>query len=351
MKNPNGYGSVIKLGGKRRKPFAARVTVGWEFDEKTKKEKQKYDYIGYYESRPDAMIALAEYNKSPYDIDARRITFAEVYDFLLKDKYPKGIVTKSEKGSARILQMAFNQSESIHNMIFMDIRKSHMQGVINNSPLKHGSVKKIKTLYTQMYDLAMSNDWVEKDYSIYVTIPANTEESTKKPFTNKKIKWLWKNIDKYNFIDVVLILIYTGMRPSELLEIENENIFLEKRYMIGGMKTEAGKDRVIPIHKKIMPLIRKRINDKKHLMLNSKGNRMQYHTLKNDRWDPLMKKIKMNHTPHECRHTFATIMDDAGANKLSIKKIMGHTSSDITDGVYTHKSIEELIKAVDLIKI
>lgn len=54
MKNPNGYGSVFKLGGNRRRPYCARVTVGWTDD-----GKQQYKNIGYFEERADAMIALA----------------------------------------------------------------------------------------------------------------------------------------------------------------------------------------------------------------------------------------------------------------------------------------------------
>lgn len=62
-----------------------------------------------------------------------------------------------------------------------------------------------------------------------------------------------------------------------------------------------------------------------------------------------MEQLKMAHKPHDCRHTFASLMDSSGANKLCIKKIMGHASQDITAQVYPHKDIEELKEAVDLI--
>ena len=62
-----------------------------------------------------------------------------------------------------------------------------------------------------------------------------------------------------------------------------------------------------------------------------------------------MEKMQMDHCPHDCRHTFASLMDTAGANKLCIKRIMGHASPDITDSVYTHKTLEELILSIDLI--
>ncbi len=80
MKLPNGFGSVYKLSGNRRNPYRAIVTERWLIDSDTGKWKQKRKTIGYYESKKDALQALADYNKSPYDVDASKVTFAEVYD-------------------------------------------------------------------------------------------------------------------------------------------------------------------------------------------------------------------------------------------------------------------------------
>lgn len=345
MKNPNGFGSVIKLSGNRRKPFAPRVTVGW-----TSEGKQRYEYLGYYASRPEAMIALAEYNKSPYDIDARKVTFDEVYNLLIKEKFPNGAVTDKEKSRRNGYILGYNHSEFLHQSKFIDIRKSHMQKVIDDCSKGFSTKNKINTLFNQMYNLALENDWIEKDYSRFVTVPKDTKASDRRPFSQEEIDKLWGNLDEYDFVDTVLIMIYTGLRPGELVILENENINIAERYMVGGIKTEAGEDRIIPIHKKIKPLIEKRMSEHKYLILNNRRGKMSYTTYRAGRWTPLMKELKMEHKPHDCRHTFATLMDNSDANKLSIKKIMGHASSDITDRVYTHKNIEELIKAVDLLE-
>ena len=73
MKLPNKYGSVYKLPGNRRKPWAVRKTKSWFFDE-NEKLKRTYEYIVYYETRPEALQALAEYNKNPFAIQSE-ITF------------------------------------------------------------------------------------------------------------------------------------------------------------------------------------------------------------------------------------------------------------------------------------
>ena len=157
-----------------------------------------------------------------------------------------------------------------------------------------------------------------------------------------------------DYIDTILILIYTGLRITELLEIEIDNVHIEEQYMRGGIKTEAGINRVIPLHKKIIPLIKKYYDHSKkigckYLIANSMGNQIQYSNYRREKWDKMMEQLEFNkdHRPHDTRHTFATRMDRTPANKLCIKRIMGHASTDITNKVYTRKDIQDLIEAVN----
>lgn len=340
MKNPNGYGSVIKLGGNRRKPYAVRITTGWNDN-----GKQKFEYISYHETRPEAMIALAEFNNNPYDLKARKITFAEVFDRFTKEKFKK--VSKSNING---YNASFKQSKDLHHLKFIDIKKSHLQAVIDNCNKSYGTKRKIKVLFNQLYKFALENDLTTKDYSKFVELGKNDTVSNRMPFSDVEIDCLWKNINRMDFIDTVLIMIYTGLRPGELIDIENKNININERYMRGGIKTEAGKNRIIPINKKILPLIENRINtDHQYLITNHENKQMSYYNYYEEKWKKIMEQLEMKHKPHDCRHTFATLMDNAGANKLSIKRIMGHASKDITDKVYTHKDIEQLLLAIDLI--
>lgn len=83
MKLPNGFGSVYKLPGNRRKPWIARKTTGW-----TPEGKQKYYTIGYYKTREEAISALTEYNKNPIG-ERKDITLKELYEEWSHSKYPK----------------------------------------------------------------------------------------------------------------------------------------------------------------------------------------------------------------------------------------------------------------------
>lgn len=342
MRNPNGYGTIYKLSGKRRRPYIVRKTTGWEMV--NGRLKQLYDTIGYYATRPEAMKALSDYNSNPYSIETATVTFQELYEKLMSRKTDK-ISYSNTKGYA----MAFNICSSLHELKFVDIRTDHMQKIIDTCGKGYGTLRKIKVLFNQLYDYAMENDVVSKSYSDYVKLPENEEESTRIPFPDDEIKILWDNLNTIDFIDTILIMIYSGLRIGELLIIKNADININERYMRGGIKTAAGKNRVIPINKKILPLIQNRMGSSEYLILNNFGKKMKYDNYKREKWERIMTDLSMKHNPHDCRHTCATLLDNAGANKLSIKRILGHASSDITDKVYTHKDIEELKKAIDLI--
>ncbi len=340
MRNPNGYGSVFKLSGKRRKPFVARKTVGWN-----DAGNQLFRIIGYYEKRQDALNALADFNTNPYSIDASTITFSEIFEKWKTNKF-EGITKSAING----YNAAFKLSSALHDMKFVDIKSMHMQDVIINCNKGYGTFRKIKSLYNQLFKYAMENDIVTKDYSDYIDIGKNKDASSRIPFTIDEIKRLFEVEQTIPFVDTILIMIYTGLRIGELLLINCKDVDLENRTIKGGIKTEAGKDRIVPINHKIFDMIAKRnIEGHEYLITNSKDEKMLYDNYYREKFAPIMEQLGMVHKPHDTRHTFATLMNNADANPTSIKKLIGHNSFTTTEKIYTHKDIEELRKAIELI--
>ena len=340
MRNPNGYGSIYKLSGKRRKPFIVRKTIGWDDN-----GKQLYRTIGYYEKRQDAMNALAEFNENPYDIEISTITFSDVFEKWSKNKFDK-----ISRSGINGYNAAYETSKSLHNMKFVEIKTLHLQNVIDNCGKGYGTLRKIKTLYNQLFKYAMQNDIVNKDYSTYVDIGKNDSESSRVPFSKNEIQKLFEVEPHIDFVDTILIMIFTGFRIGELLTIENANIDLDRKIIKGGIKTDAGKDRIVPINHKIINLIANRkAQGHKYLIVNSKNQKMKYDNYYKEKFIPIMEQLEMNHKPHDCRHTFATLLNNADANPTSIKKLAGHENFNTTEKIYTHKDIEELRKAIELI--
>lgn len=335
MRLPNGYGGIIKLGGNRRKPWAVRLTVGFADN-----GQQKYKYLGYYEKRTEALAAIVEYNKNPYDIDTHNITFAEVFDAWSARKFDK-----VSKHSVRNYKSIYRKCSALYSMPFINIKTSHLQAVIDEHKAL-ANVNLLKVLFGQLYGYAREHDICEKDYSEYVELPNAKDKKKKTPFSAEEVKVLWDNIDKPH-VDLVLILLYTGMRITELLEMEIKNVHLSDRYMVGGIKTKAGKNRIIPIHRKIEPLIRKQIaDDKTYLFQSSRGNMIAYNYFAAKKFAPLMHALGMAHTLHETRHSFISQCDRLSLNTTAVKRIVGHANGDVTD-IYTHKDAEELIEIID----
>lgn len=194
------------------------------------------------------------------------------------------------------------------------------------------------------------NDITTKDYSQSIKLGNRTESEMHKSFTIEERKILWDNIDM-DYVDTVIILMYTGYRINEFLDLKTEWIDIDNGLLIGGSKTDAGKNRIVPIHKRIMPLILKRYDKKeKYLLRRDDGKKIVYDYYRKKIFDPMMKELGMQHLPHDTRHTFATMLDNADAKETSIARLIGHTSFETTDRHYIHKDIQELKKAIDLIE-
>lgn len=345
MRMANGTGGVTKLKGNRRKPYHARITKGW-----TDEGKQIYSTIGYYEKRQEALDALYEYRLNPYDIGKSKIMFKDVYEKWSESHFEK----ISEKSTNKYKNAFRTYCKKLHDMRFVDIRLNHLQRVIDESNKEYPTKRYIKTLLNELYRYAIKNDIVEKNYASYIEIGKYEKQKDAKVFTTKEIDKMFKYVNDLEYLDTILILIFTGLRIQEMFNIKIKDVHIEERYIKGGLKTEAGKNRIIPINKKIEPFIKRyyeKNKDKEYLITNSLGKQMKYANYRREKWNNIMEQLNLdkNHHPHECRHTFASMMDSSGANKLCIKRIMGHASQDITDSVYTHKTIEELIEAIDLI--
>ena len=350
MRLPNGYGTVYKLSGNRRRPYVAAVPVGIKENGKVIQE-----IIDYFAKKQDALAALAEYNEKRKGISAtedfkefKRVqqaqsyTFADVYNLWAAQRYTdKGLKIPNAYTSA------YTWCSDIHKLPFKDIKQMHMQSVVNACSKGFSTKKGIKTLLNQLSKYALGNDIVKTTYSSLVELPTKEKSYKHKPYTNDELATLWANSSDIA-AQTVLIMSYTGMRPSEFLKIETANVYLDERYMRGGIKTVAGINRMIPIADCIFPFVKAMYNPTaKYLFPAADGKEMPYERYYRKLYIPLMDKLKFNHFPHDGRHTCASALDRAGVNKNIIQMILGHSSNNVTDNVYIHKYLPELIEAVN----
>ena len=157
--------------------------------------------------------------------------------------------------------------------------------------------------------------------------------------------------DKY--YQIVLMLIYNGVRISELLDLKKENVHLDKQYFdVIDIKTESG-IRKVPIADKVLDFYKGWFNDgidSEYLLHTDDGKHFLYRNYYDSYFKPLMKNLDIERTPHCCRHTCISLLADAHVDQTAIKKIVGHAGTmTLTEKIYTHMDIEELVKAINLI--
>ena len=115
---------------------------------------------------------------------------------------------------------------------------------------------------------------LSKNFSIGLKLGVKEKSTKHLSFSHSEIIKLWENIS-IDFVDTVLMSIYTGLRPSELLKIEKEKVYFSERYMIGGIKTEAGINRTILIHEDIAPLIEARLLGSSRYLIEKENKKIR----------------------------------------------------------------------------
>ncbi|WP_276853610.1 tyrosine-type recombinase/integrase [Enterocloster lavalensis] len=375
---PNKFGSIKKLSGNRTNPYGVYPPTT-EFDEDGRpKSVPALAYVddwyygfsiltayhagtyvpGVYPPKPaqkltdieglDEVIKnlINDYSKlrSALTGQVERVqgpTFAEVYKRFYNWKYvsSKKMYSESSKNSAKA---AFKNCASLHDQIFADLRYSDLQAVIDGCELKHASLELILNLFHQMYAYADIEGLCEKDYSTHVKINIEDDDEGGEPFTEEELKILWKN-EKNPEIELLLIMCYSGYRIAAYKTLK---VNLDDQYFQGGLKTKAGKDRIVPIHPGILTLVKRRLKRDGGLLVCSVGKyrKSMYGALE-------MLGIE-KHTPHDCRHTFSALCEKYEVQENDRKRMLGHSfGNDITNKTYGHRSLEDLRTEICKIKI
>ena len=291
-----------------------------------------YSVVGYYSTYDEAVDALQQIRQSP--------TLTNVYKMWLAS-HAKSVSTNTLNNYGS----AFAHLVTIHNVEIGDITYLQLQSIIDHmlsTELSYSSCKKVRTLISQLFDYAIINGWCSTNYAKFLNLGHNKPVRPHKPFTTQAINRLWRLESPLN--DIPLILLYTGMRASELINLKARDVNRKQRTLrITSAKTKSG-IRTIPIHDRIWPIIARRL-DAIYIIQECRT----YSSLSRE-FDKAMKAINAKHTTHDCRHTFATRLDNEGANYNAKRLLLGHASGNVTDGVYTHKSLGQLRKAIRLLK-
>ena len=358
-KRGNGRGTVERTKNKQN-PFKAKVPVEVYIDKKGKPQ-VKYKSIGSFPTKGLADEALAEYNRTPYDLSSKISTFQDLYKAWSAEYFE----TLSSASSVRTITAAYAYCGGLYYMKIRQIGAGHIKDAMNHGYVieKRGKNKgqrkyaspctqeRIKSMCNLMFDYALERNLILTNPARAFKIDKLLEEielkaKKKKPFSFSEIELLWAYHEMIPFTDMVLIGIYSGFRPQELVLIRTENVFLDDNYIVGGIKTSNGINRIVPIHPKIKELVSFRYHQAVELYhseflfnipCGSSFKPFTYDTYES-RFHNVMDALKLEgFTPHCTRHTFASQAEICGLRERAIKLIMGHSlKGDVTDYHYKH---------------
>lgn len=323
----NGMGSVFKLpNGKYR----AVITVGYDADGH-RKQKTKSGF----KTKKEALEYLPKLKEAP---EGEKIKFNRLYE-MWKDTHFLTI----GKSKQQSYNTAYKRCADLYFKNVDEIKLNDMQKIVDACPGAYYPKQDIKVLLNNVLRYGVMNEYCKVNYAEYIKLPP-LEKSKKTAFTDDEITLIWKTFDNGNtFAGYILIMIYTGMRYGEISTIEKENIFIEDRYMIGGIKTDAGKNRQILISEKIAPIVEKFYNSCSEKLLEMSEEEF-YSNFKSTLTEAGTRPL----TPHCCRHTFATLMAKAEIQPSIIKEAAGHANYSTTLG-YTHIPLKTKLEAVNKI--
>lgn len=348
-KRANGKGSItLRKDSNRAKPYMVRVTIDG---------KQKH--IGDTETYEDGLLMLADFGTHPerYLKSYKQATFAQVYN-LVRETFKAKVLRKN---TVINYESSFKHCRRIWHKPLALLRTVDLQQVITDTRDtggNHDAQKKVRTVMHHIYNYAIKFGILSSnavDYSKYVSIDKHCKKYPKTPFNTRQLNRVRAIADDVahplcKWAMCVIMMCYAGTRPSEFAGVLKKDVSLKRRiFKIGKSKTESSSNRIIPISKRTLPYFEFWMQQPgSHLIMLDEMTPINYRLLF-ARFRKVMQVTHCNHTPHECRHTLATWFDNTKANLHCVKLILGHAEKDITKGVYTHKTIAQLRKTIDLL--
>lgn len=364
-----GTGSIYKRKDNKTHPYSAASTITG-----------KQIYIGCYATKLEAEQAIRDYEYNP--TPAFNFTLQELH------KQWKPIAYRSIGESAKEnYNAAWNKLKPLYARKFRDLRTADFQSIIDyyDAPhqkvgaegklmyldedgkstykntgkiymcdgLKYSALHKIKCLLTKIYTYAMQNDVVNKNYATFIVLP-DKNETSKSRFTDLQLEIVRQNIGKIPFADYIYCLCYLNFRISEFLELKRDDYYVSDTgvpLFVGGKKTEAGTDRLIPVHPKIQNIVNECIKKGgETIFCDVDGKELTVQKFRKSYFYPAINAMQLpdDLTPHSCRRTFSTRMSAAGARQEDIIALMGHTNFDVDINHYINQEADTLYKAIKL---
>lgn len=313
----NGTGTAVKYKG----GWKARVVVGWRLVDGKKKAITRSK--SGFKTKSAALAACKEL-LHPSNAPTSNITFSALYE-RWQQVYASRIVPQT----MGCYKAAYKHFKQIHYMRFTDIRGDDLQACINACPAGKRTKQNMRSLISLLYKYGMQNDIVTRNRA--ETLYAGNDPQKKRPaFTWDELEKIRQAIGVLPYADYVYCMCYLGYRPGEMLRVKKTDYDAEHKCFVNGIKTEAGRDRIVTISPKILPLVEARIAAQGiYVFPRLKDNtRMSDNYFRKFCFNPLMEKLGIqNRVPYSARHTFANLLKEVKGSDTDKSALMGHADT------------------------
>lgn len=330
----NGQGSVYRLtNGKYR---AACTISYYHSDGRVKRKVVTKTFV----KKIDAVAALPMLKAMGAKPAIKEIVLRELYEAYIAGK-DYNTLSKSQKDK---LGYAWNRLNPLEFRGITTLTVDDLQTTIDNAVSTYYPARDMKVMLSHLYDIAIRREIVQYNKTDYIDLP-DAPKAKRECWTLDEVNAMWSDYETEVFTGYVLIMCYCGLRYGEVATIQLANIFLDKDYMIGGIKSEAGIDRVIPVSERIKPVIARMMTGRKNKLLEMNEDNFY------ERYWQMVERTGVRHLPPQtCRHYYFSELTAAGVQGGIIAETGGHASYLTTIKNYVRISLSDKVSAVNLIR-
>lgn len=345
-------GTITKLSGKRSAPYWARLPA--EYSTGVPIRKSLGCYPTYRAASTAIAQALCQQKPDTPNITTPVVTMQQLYDRFTSSHYFESL-SKSAQASHR---SAWQHLAELRCIPVSEICKDTFQVSIDkmlHAGLKRETMAKVRNLASLLCKEAMGLGLLSVNYGQLVQLPKNDTKAAK-PFSRDDLKQIWTASDDGNMdAQTVLLMVYTGMRPGELLNVDiAEHLHIDGTYWYiqTGSKTAAGRNRLIPVPTLIHDILTALIDGRSSgpLIQSECGGYYRLDVWRSKHFNHLMESLGLTgYVPYSCRHTYADIQKRRHIDPELQMRIMGHSDYSTTVERYhttTQEDVARICEAV-----
>lgn len=316
--------------------WIAEITLGYYMQDGKLRRKYRRKYG--FRTKKDAVNYLQELREAPQK--RRSITVSELVEVFMVD------VDKMSSSKKFGYRAAWNRiKDAVQHKSIDELTVSELQELVDMAAETYYTKKDIKNLLSHCYKLAIRDDYTDKNRAQYIQI-GSPHTAEREIFTEQEIAVLWSDYrsSPSTIVAEMLTMLYTGIRPGELMTIKKENVHTDEHYMTGSIKTEKGRNRKIILPDKLLPVLSWLMEQSSSDRIAEHSTRARFYKAWNDKRPALGLREEL--TPYCCRHTYVTRLTALKVSPAMLQELAGHEDYDTTLD-YTHLSIADRLAEVN----